>query len=129
MQDSVVIWDGECNICRKTIEFVSPRCASGALFVPAQQFSDDELDLLGLTRESVSAAMALCDLRGVDDVRFGYDAFLGLARHPQTRGLWKLAFLLPGAAFVGRRVYERVASSRKHLGCRGQCSIVPRTAR
>ncbi|HEY0777666.1 MAG TPA: hypothetical protein VGD56_06840, partial [Gemmatirosa sp.] len=64
-------------------------------------------------------------------VAAGYDAFHEIARAVPLLRPARLAFGAPGAAYVGRRIYARVAASRpRDVPCRDDvCGLPNRLSR
>lgn len=52
----MLIYDGECGLCRKSAKWCRQRLHPDVGVVPSQQFSDEELAGMGLSREDVMRA-------------------------------------------------------------------------
>ena len=107
----LVLYDGTCKMCRRTIAILKTIDMSGAL-VPVSGFSAD--DPRRLAHPEITEEMVLHDLYVVGDdfVAGGYDAYQKMAASMPL--LWLLAPLMrfPPIAAVGRSIYRRVADSR-----------------
>lgn len=106
----LVLYDGSCTMCRRTIAILKTLDISGAI-LPVSGFSSDPPRL---AHPEITEEMVLHDLYVVGDgyVAGGYDAYRKMAASMPL--LWLLAPLmrLPPIAAVGRRIYRRVADSR-----------------
>ena len=104
----VVLFDGGCPICRRTVRFMRRFDWRGRL-----QFADAP----GLTEREAMQQMYVVDSRGR---RFaGYDAQLRIAREVPL--LWPFALVgwVPGLRHIGLAVYRYIAANRQR---RGVCS-------
>lgn len=52
----MLIYDGECGLCRKSAKWCRQRLHPDVGVVPSQQFTDEELAAMSLTREDVMRA-------------------------------------------------------------------------
>ena len=106
----LVLYDGSCTMCRRTIAILKTLDISGAI-LPVSGFSSDPRRL---AHPEITEEMVLHDLYVVGDgyVAGGYDAYRKMAASMPL--LWLLAPLmrLPPIAAVGRHIYRRVADSR-----------------
>jgi predicted DCC family thiol-disulfide oxidoreductase YuxK len=109
-QSLVVIYDGSCKMCRRTIAILKTFDLFDAL-APVSGFSDDPLRL---AHPEVTEEMVLRDLYVVGNgyVAGGYDAYQKMATSMIL--LWPLALImkLRPIAVVGKRIYRKVADSR-----------------
>ena len=105
-----VLYDGACPYCRKSMALLGAADPDHVV---------DPIDLTavdvatvhpGLTRAACLRAMHLVRADGRVDV--GYDAVVVLARWLPL--FWPIGLVgsLPGAAWLGRRIYQRVADAR-----------------
>jgi predicted DCC family thiol-disulfide oxidoreductase YuxK len=109
-QPLLVIYDGSCAMCRRTIAILKTLDICGAL-VPVPGSSDDPRRL---AHPEITDEMVLRDLYvvGNEYVVRGYDGYQKMATAILV--LWPLALTMrcPPVAAVGRRIYRRVADSR-----------------
>ncbi len=119
---AVVVWDGNCLLCARTVGFLQSR-VDDATFVKSQELDDGALIRMGLTRADVGRSMALYSPSEAPATLLGYKAFASLAMQPGARGVWRLLFRIPGTTWFGGWIYERVSNSRHRLGCGDSCSV------
>jgi predicted DCC family thiol-disulfide oxidoreductase YuxK len=110
-----VLYDGQCPRCRASMA-VAKAADPDRAFEPIDFNAVADLRTIhpSLTREACTAAMHWVGPDG--RVRVGYDAVRAMAwRLPLS---WPLAALggLPGVAWAGRRVYNRIAAARARDG-------------
>lgn len=109
-QPLLVIYDGGCEMCRRTIAILKTLDICGAL-VPVAGSSGDPRRLAHpeITDEMVSRDLYVV---GSDYVAGGYDGYRKMANSMLV--LWPLALIMrcPPVAALGRRIYRRVADSR-----------------
>ena len=109
-QSLVVMYDGSCKMCRRTIAILKTLDLCDAL-APVSGFSDDPLRL---AHPEVTEEMVLRDLYvlGNGYVAGGYDAYQKMATSMIL--LWPLALImkLRPVAAIGKRIYRKVAESR-----------------
>jgi predicted DCC family thiol-disulfide oxidoreductase YuxK len=124
----VLVFDGECAFCRRSLRALCDRTAWWPRFAAYQQLSDGELASLGLTREQCRQAVRWVDERGRRTS--GHEVLAAwLARQPggrarvMARGL--RAPLIRGAAASGYRFVarNRAAISRLTRLTRGADTI------
>jgi predicted DCC family thiol-disulfide oxidoreductase YuxK len=106
----LVVYDGTCEMCRRTIAILKTLDICGALD-PVSGFSDDPRRL---AHPEIMDEMVLHDLYvvGNEYIAGGYDAYRKMATSMIV--LWPLALIMwcPPVAAVGRRIYRRVADAR-----------------
>ena len=114
----VVLFDGGCPICRRTVQFMRRFDWRGRLqFADATNPANRERVAPGLTEREAMQQMYVVDSRGR---RFaGYDAQLRIAREVPL--LWPFALVgwVPGLRHIGLAVYRYIAANRQR---RGVCS-------
>ena len=108
-----LIYDGDCEFCRRQVKFIGRRDKHGR--IEAVPFQDAELDGLGVSRGGAEEAMHLVSPSG--EVYRGAEAAREVLR--LLPGLAPAAWLFrtPGAMFVAERVYRWVARRRHRFGC------------
>ena len=109
-RELVVLYDGGCRLCRRTVALLKAADLFDQL-VPVAGFSQDP----GRGRYAVvTDEMLARDLHVVDGERVahGYDAYVWIGGRIPL--LWPLAWLmrLPPASRIGRMLYRNVADSR-----------------
>ncbi|MHB8384827.1 MAG: thiol-disulfide oxidoreductase DCC family protein, partial [Candidatus Binataceae bacterium] len=106
----LVLYDGSCELCRRTIAILKTFDMCGAL-VPVPGLSDDPRRL---ANPEITDAMLLRDLYtvGSGGVAAGYDAYKTMTAVIPV--LWPLSLImrLPPIAAIGTRIYRGVAESR-----------------
>lgn len=119
----VVVWDGDCKLCARTVAILQRRASHEISFVTSQSLDEEHLAALGLTRLDTAAAMWL--VSPDDPVPLaGYAAFRRVAEVSPRMHILRAMLRVPGAATIGPWIYERVARNRAHLGCTSTaCSI------
>jgi predicted DCC family thiol-disulfide oxidoreductase YuxK len=112
---ALVYFDEDCPTCRRARRLIAALDATGRVTLMDARTAAPPP---GLDRKALLEEMMLVTSRGI--VYQGFDAWRWLlARLPATCLLAPLAWL-PGAAFVGRRIYRRLARSRTILSrCEG----------
>lgn len=121
----VLVYDGECNFCRRSVERIRKRDAAGAIeCVPRQ--ADGLTDRYPqLLEGDFNTGMRLIEPDGT--VHVGADAMYHVMRElPRWR---RLAWLynVPGIHWLSRKVYAWIAANRYRLAGRscesGACKI------
>ncbi len=111
MTGGVLIFDGECGFCRRSVRIMRTRIRNHPEVV-AYQSAD--LESFGLTREQCAQAVQYADRSG--RVSSGADA---VARVLVDAGLpWSplgRLMLLPGIIHVARAAYRWVAANRRRF--------------
>jgi predicted DCC family thiol-disulfide oxidoreductase YuxK len=115
-QEIIVIYDGECRICRSSLEWLQQKIS-----VTALPFQSADLNSYGLTREQCSAEVwALYD----DTIYSGSSAIAFLLN---KRGNTFLSWLILRSRSVGRFGYRWIATHRNSLAVRIFTSILERS--
>ncbi len=116
-----LIYDGECALCRRSVEWVRVRDQSGAIeFLPYQDRRFAER-FPWIPEEDVRNAMQLVGAGGSrSQGAEAVEEVLGLL--PRWRRLTPL-FGLPGVRTLARIVYAGVARNRRRLGCAEHCGV------
>ncbi len=119
MTVGTLIYDGECEFCRRWVDRIRARDRHARLQYVA--FQDPEAASFGVPPEALTTAMHL--------VREDGAVFAGAAAVPQILnvlpGGWAVSwmFAIPGVLWVAHRVYGWVALRRHRLACRSpHCS-------
>ncbi len=108
-----LIYDGDCQFCRRQVQFVENRDRRGR--IDAVPFQTTDLDALGIGRHAAEDAMHLVSPAGV--------VWHGAAAARETLkllpGLRPAAWLfaLPGAMYLAELTYRWVARRRHRFGC------------
>jgi predicted DCC family thiol-disulfide oxidoreductase YuxK len=114
-QDITVIYDGECRLCRSSLEWLQQK-----MCVTALPFQSTDLNSYGLTREQCSAEVwAVCD----DSTYSGSSAIAFLLN---KRDNTFLSWLIVRSRGVGRFGYRWIASYRNSLAVRIFTNILER---
>jgi predicted DCC family thiol-disulfide oxidoreductase YuxK len=116
-----VLFDAQCSLCGRCVDWVTERCSDQILFVPAN--SVDPADF-GLTPEDLDSSMWLVWPNGVHVG--GSDAALEILKI--VGGRWRVLAAVgqvPPLSYICRGVYRLVARNRKRLGlmCGPACQI------
>ena len=115
-QDIIVIYDGECRLCRSSLEWLQRK-----ICVTALPFQSTDLNSYGLTREQCSAeVLALCD----DTTYSGSSAIAFLLN---KRGNTFVSWLIVRSGIAGRFGYRWIASHRNSLAVRIFTNILDRS--
>jgi predicted DCC family thiol-disulfide oxidoreductase YuxK len=110
----VLIYDGDCEFCRRQVSCVKRHDARGQ--VEAVPFQSANLESYGVGRQAAEESMHLVSPAGV--VWRGAEAARQLLQLlPRLRPVAWL-FRLPGAMFLAERVYRWIARRRHRFGCR-----------
>lgn len=121
---SVLIYDGDCAFCTKSVDFGFRHFDAWPESVPSQKFTDDQLDELSLSRMAVDAQVWLClpgepPLGGAAAVI----AILGL----QPNWGWRLVSnfaRLPLLSCAAHAIYGWVARNRHKMpGASATCEL------
>ena len=113
MKGWVLIYDGDCEFCRRQVRIVERRDTRG--LVEPVPFQSADLERYGVSRRAAEEAMHLVSPAGA--VWRGAQAARELLR--LLPGLQPLAWLFraPGAMFVAEHVYRWIARRRHRFGC------------
>ena len=113
MEKWVLIYDGDCEFCRRQIRLVERFDTRGR--IEAVSFQAIDLAAYGVTRDAAEQAMHVVSPTG--RVWRGAGAARQVSKLlPSLRPLAWL-FHVPGAMFVAERVYRWVAKRRHRFGC------------
>lgn len=119
---SVIIFDGLCNLCAGTVQFIIARDHEKQfLFLPAQSTRAAAVyEDMGLSRCKLETNILIVDGQAYTKAA----AFIEITR--RFGGVWKampLLYLLP--ACFSNWVYDRIASNRYRLFGKRQKCLVP----
>ncbi|UCC73573.1 MAG: DUF393 domain-containing protein [Gemmatimonadota bacterium] len=113
MEQWTLIYDGDCDFCRRQVGRVARWDSRGR--IEAIPFQDVDLARLGVSRAAAEEAMHLVAPTG--SVWHGAEAAREVLRLlPSGRPLVWL-FGLPGAMFAAERLYRWIAKRRHRFGC------------
>ncbi len=116
-----LIYDGACGFCTRWVERVRRWDVRDRVALLTLQ-DPSALELSGRTAEALTMAMHLVLPDG--RVFAGADAARELCSFLPWGWLPRVAFWVPGAMPIARRVYAAVAGRRYRLGCGGEhCSL------
>lgn len=104
MNKLIVIYDGQCELCKRSITWVKKR-----LVIDAITYQDSDLAIFGLTATQCAKAVYVIDGQSQYE---GADAVALLLK---KRGNKVLALLLSASGPIGRWGYHWVASHRSSL--------------
>lgn len=115
----LLVYDGECELCRRTVRWVRRRDRTGRLELLPYQDPAARARFRGVPTETFEGALQLLlpgnvryeGARAVEEVLL----LLPAGRIPG------LLFSLPGARPLARKVYGWVARNRRRLGCSAHC--------
>ncbi len=108
-----LIYDGECEFCRRQVDRVA-RWDRNERITPVP-FQDADLSRYGLSRAAAEEAMHLVSPR--EEVWRGAQAGREIVQLLPGGKLLSWLFRLPGAMFIAERVYRWVARRRHRFGC------------
>lgn len=120
-QRPVLIYDGECGICRRSVRWVRARDPEHRVETIPYQDPSVGRRFPEIPAERLEAAIQLVrpDGRRFEGAR-AVEELLGLL--PGWR-IPALLFRVPGVRRLARRVYARVARSRRRFGCGDHCAL------
>ncbi len=124
-----VLYDGACPRCRASMAFITAGDPDHVV-EPIDLTAVDVATIHpGLTKEECLKAMHL--VRRDGRVEVGYDAVMTLLAWTPLSKPFALVRFLPGVSLVGRRVYNKIASSRpRDVVCTDEvCGIHPPAGR
>ncbi|MCB0491023.1 MAG: thiol-disulfide oxidoreductase DCC family protein [Cyclobacteriaceae bacterium] len=117
----VVLFDGVCNLCNGSVQFIIKRDKAGKfLFAALQsQYGQAQLDQLGISSTSLQSIVLI---KG-DQFYQRSNAVLEIAK--MLGGLWSLLYVFKIVpAFVRDWIYNGIANNRyKWFGRQDQCMI------
>lgn len=116
----VLVYDGDCAFCTRSVRFIERRIGRRPLIVAWQR---TDLEALGLTREMCETAVQWVGLDG--EVSSGHRAVARTLIHGRS-GWWVLGrfILLPGVSAVAAVVYRWVARNRHRMpGGTAECVL------
>ncbi|CAB4584755.1 unannotated protein [freshwater metagenome] len=121
----VLVYDGDCAFCTRSVRFIERRIARRPLIVAWQR---TDLQALGLTREMCETAVQWVGVDG--EVSSGHRAVARTLIHGRS-GWWVLGrfILLPGVDAVAAVAYRWVARNRHRMpGGTAEC-VLPASER
>lgn len=117
----VLIYDGECRICLRSIRWIQERERAGRIRTLPYQDPEVAREYSWISRDELEGAMQLISPDGVRwEGAEAVEQVLGLI--PYWRGLAPL-FRVPGVRVVARWVYGWVARNRRRFGCGEHCGL------
>jgi predicted DCC family thiol-disulfide oxidoreductase YuxK len=111
-----LIYDGECEFCRRQVGLVARWDRAG--HIEAVPFQRAELERYGVGRDAAEQAMQLVAPSGA--VWSGAAAARELSRLLPTLRPFAWLFYVPGATFIAERTYRWVAKHRHRFGCKSR---------
>lgn len=122
----LVMYDGGCGLCRRTIAILKTLDICGEL----NPLAADPGDPRRRSHPEITDAMLVRDLYVVSeaDIAGGYDAYKTIAARIPI--LWPMALVMrfPAVAAIGNRIYRHIADSR-HCQIRGMARSSPLVGR
>jgi predicted DCC family thiol-disulfide oxidoreductase YuxK len=121
--DYVLIWDGECGVCRRSVAWLEGADRDGRIeTVPYQDPSVPDR-FPGIPEDRYQKAMQLVGPRGEwwEGARAAEEMLRLL---PGWRRL-SFLFRIPGVRRVAAIVYRQVARNRRRFGCGDHCGVRP----
>lgn len=116
-----LIFDGDCGICRRSVDWVRKVDRDGRIEPVPYQASSVEERFPGIPRSDMESAMQLV---ASDGRRWqGARAAEELLRLVPGWSLLAPFFRVPGVRWVAGHVYRAVARNRRHLGCGEHCAL------
>lgn len=109
-----LIYDGDCDFCRRCAGWIAARLPAGASVLASQQA---DLAAVGLSEQQATAAAWWIDADGTH--HRGHRAIAESLR--ACGGSWSRLgrlLILPGVSLLAAGVYELVARNRHRLGCK-----------
>ena len=115
----LLVYDGECELCRKTVMWIRRRDRTGQLELLPYQDPEARARFRGVPEEAFEGALQLL-LPG--NVRYeGARAVEEVLRLLPAGRVPGILFSLPGARLLAGRVYGWIARNRRGLGCSAHC--------
>lgn len=111
----ILIYDGECGLCRKSARWCRQRLHPDVGVVPSQQLSDEELAALGISRDDVRRAAWWIEEDEPPAEGAAAVAKTLVAMGGRQARIGRL-LELPGARLVARGAYRWVAKNRNTTG-------------
>ena len=108
-----LIYDGQCEFCRRQVEVALGLDADRR--INAIPFQSADLERFGVSRDAVEEAMHLVAPTGT--VWRGAAATREIVRLLPRIRLMAWLFRLPGAMSIAERAYRSIAKRRHHFGC------------
>jgi predicted DCC family thiol-disulfide oxidoreductase YuxK len=119
MENATVLFDGECNLCNGSVQFILRRDPAGRFrFASLQSDAGRELrHQYGLHTESIDTVVLIAG----DKAYTRSDAALGIAR--RLGGLWPVLYVgMIVPRFIRDRIYNFIARNRyRWFGKRESC--------
>lgn len=113
MSEWVLIYDGDCRFCQRSVDLVSK--LDGKARIREVAFQDVELERYGVSRDAAEQAMQLVDPSGA--VWSGAAAARELARVIPALRPFAWLFRIPGVMRLAERTYGWIARRRHRFGC------------
>ncbi|MDE0394550.1 MAG: DUF393 domain-containing protein [Gammaproteobacteria bacterium] len=115
----LLVYDGECELCRRTVRWVRRNDRTGRLELLPYQDPAARARFRGVPNEAFEGALQLL-LPG--NVRYeGARAVEEVLRLLPAGRIPGLLFSLPGSRLLAGRVYGWIARNRRSLGCPAHC--------
>lgn len=117
----VLIYDGDCRICRRSVEWVRSADRGDSLEILPYQAPVIAERFPRVPRGDMEAAMQLVSPAGER-----WQGARAVERILQLLPRWRVLaffFRIPGVRVVARYVYGLVARNRRRLGCGNHCAV------
>ena len=124
MPPTYVLYDGQCSLCRRSVEQLARRDTRRALELRDLHATNLQQLHPALTREACVREMHVVTADG--RVLAGFDAFRYLWRQLPSTRWWAWVLYVPPAPLAGRLVYRWIARHRLALRCgcdTGTCNV------
>lgn len=116
-----LIYDGDCRLCRRSVDWVEARDGDDRIEVIPYQSSDARERYPGIPREDLERSIHLIGPGG--QVWRGARAGEELLRLLPRWRAGAFLFRIPGMRWIAERVYRTVASNRHVFGCGDHCDL------
>lgn len=118
-----IVFDGDCAFCTKSLRLLRRLDRDGAMHLHDSHDSSIATRFPMLASADFDQAMFAVTADG--QVFRGYFAFKALIRTLPAAWPLALLFMIPGANFIGPRVYAWVARNRRRMGCASDVCEMP----
>ena len=123
-QSYLLVFDGECDMCRRSVDWIRRRDAHGVIEALPYQDPSVVEQFPEIPRRAFERAIQLVRPEGarLEGAR-AVEEILRLI--PRTRPMAPF-FRVPGVRWLAQRIYQIVARNRRRFGCGDHCSAPAR---